>query len=116
MAYLAQRSIHAVASLEKVSIAGRFSNALVSYVRYLWKTLWPEDLAVFYPHPGTWPLPVRIGAGGVLFVFSALGVWRAKSSCWFGGGLWLFFGDIVAGVGWFQAVAQADEGTPVRLP
>ena len=29
----------------------RVQNALVSYVNYAWKTLWPTDLAVFYPHP-----------------------------------------------------------------
>src|SRR5262249_39331313 len=29
----------------------RVQNALVSYVVYVWKTLWPVRLAVFYPHP-----------------------------------------------------------------
>jgi protein O-mannosyl-transferase len=29
----------------------RVQNAFVSYVSYIWKTLWPTDLAVFYPHP-----------------------------------------------------------------
>ena len=29
----------------------RVQNAFVSYVVYIWKTLWPARLAVFYPHP-----------------------------------------------------------------
>jgi tetratricopeptide (TPR) repeat protein len=29
----------------------RVQNAFVSYVIYIWKTLWPTRLAVFYPHP-----------------------------------------------------------------
>lgn len=29
----------------------RLQNAFVSYVIYAWKTLWPTQLAVFYPHP-----------------------------------------------------------------
>src|SRR4029453_12580830 len=29
----------------------RLQNAFVSYVIYAWKTLWPTNLAVFYPHP-----------------------------------------------------------------
>jgi tetratricopeptide (TPR) repeat protein len=29
----------------------RLQNAFASYVIYAWKTLWPTDLAVFYPHP-----------------------------------------------------------------
>jgi protein O-mannosyl-transferase len=33
----------------------RLENALVSCARYLGKAIWPHDLAVFYPHPGSWP-------------------------------------------------------------
>jgi tetratricopeptide (TPR) repeat protein len=29
----------------------RIENAFTSYMIYAWKTLWPTDLAVFYPHP-----------------------------------------------------------------
>jgi protein O-mannosyl-transferase len=29
----------------------RLENAVTSYVIYAWKTLWPAQLAVFYPHP-----------------------------------------------------------------
>jgi hypothetical protein len=29
----------------------RVENAFVTYVIYIWKTLWPARLAVFYPHP-----------------------------------------------------------------
>jgi tetratricopeptide (TPR) repeat protein len=29
----------------------RVQNAFASYVIYAWKTLWPTNLAVFYPHP-----------------------------------------------------------------
>src|SRR5262245_20329921 len=29
----------------------RVENAVASYVIYIWKTLWPTRLAVFYPHP-----------------------------------------------------------------
>ena len=30
----------------------RLSNAVVSYVTYIWQMIWPARLAVFYPHPG----------------------------------------------------------------
>jgi tetratricopeptide (TPR) repeat protein len=29
----------------------RLQNAFASYVIYVWKTVWPTNLAVFYPHP-----------------------------------------------------------------
>ena len=35
----------------------RTENAVVSYVRYIWQTLWPTRLTVFYPHPNN-TLPV----------------------------------------------------------
>ena len=31
----------------------RIEAAIVSYIQYLKKALWPSDLAVFYPHPGS---------------------------------------------------------------
>jgi protein O-mannosyl-transferase len=41
----------AVAAVEDLPAGLRLSNAMVSYVRYLWKMIWPMDLAVFYPFP-----------------------------------------------------------------
>jgi tetratricopeptide (TPR) repeat protein len=35
----------------RLSVAGRVENATVSYVIYLSKTVWPADLAIYYPHP-----------------------------------------------------------------
>jgi protein O-mannosyl-transferase len=35
----------------------RVQNALASYVIYVWKTFWPTNLAVFYPHPNN-TLPI----------------------------------------------------------
>jgi len=40
-----------VKSLEKVPIVLRISNALVSYLSYIGKMFWPENLAVLYPYP-----------------------------------------------------------------
>jgi tetratricopeptide (TPR) repeat protein len=37
--------------LERLSVVGRMENALVSYATYLFKTVWPADLAIYYPHP-----------------------------------------------------------------
>ncbi len=37
--------------LDRLDFAARASNALVAYARYLGLIAWPNDLAVFYPHP-----------------------------------------------------------------
>jgi tetratricopeptide (TPR) repeat protein len=43
----------------------RVQNAFASYVIYIWKTLWPTRLAVFYPHPNDtlalWEVILAIG-------------------------------------------------------
>jgi tetratricopeptide (TPR) repeat protein len=40
-------------SLVPMSI--RVDNSIVSYVRYIWKLLWPANLSAFYPHPVSAP-------------------------------------------------------------
>jgi len=45
----AQRTGHAVRTLQQLPLALRIENALVAYGLYLWKMLWPARLS-FYPH------------------------------------------------------------------
>jgi tetratricopeptide (TPR) repeat protein len=47
----AQKLAGAIVSIESVSSATRISNAMVSYLRYLEKMVWPKDFSVFYPYP-----------------------------------------------------------------
>ena len=51
---------------EKVPLAARCANAVVVYVLYLVKTVWPSGLAVFYPHPITRPVWQVAGAALIL--------------------------------------------------
>ncbi|MBW1999039.1 MAG: tetratricopeptide repeat protein, partial [Deltaproteobacteria bacterium] len=48
----------------------RFENALVSYVLYIWKMIWPVDLAVFYPFPTGFPVWQILGAAIVLLAIT----------------------------------------------
>ncbi|HUS73410.1 MAG TPA: glycosyltransferase family 39 protein, partial [Sedimentisphaerales bacterium] len=47
--FIVQRSIGAMNYTYILSLESRFANALLSYVRYMGKMFWPENLAVFYP-------------------------------------------------------------------
>jgi protein O-mannosyl-transferase len=67
----------AVAQLH-LSIAARVTNALVAYVRYLGKIIWPDHLAVFYPHY-YWPWWQVAGAILVLGLLLALIVRSGKT-------------------------------------
>ncbi|NIO13631.1 MAG: hypothetical protein GTO31_07110, partial [Xanthomonadales bacterium] len=46
-----QTASGAVRSDEALPAASRAVNALAAYLTYLWKTVWPSELAFFYPHP-----------------------------------------------------------------
>ena len=45
---MAQRK--AMPAWETMNLPTRITNAIVSYGRYLWETVWPAGLAAFYPH------------------------------------------------------------------
>jgi len=60
----------------------RIANAIVSYVKYIGKMVWPHDLAVYYPFPSKmFPLWQMTGAVLLLVLVSvfALYLWRRRS-------------------------------------
>ena len=57
----------------------RIANAVISYVLYIWKMIWPAGLAIYYPHPGNWSLLQVLPAALLLIVLSVLAM-RLRSS------------------------------------
>jgi len=55
-----------VTTAEDLPLGARSGNALISCCRYLGNLFYPRDLAVFYPHPGHWPLAWVLLAGGLI--------------------------------------------------
>jgi tetratricopeptide (TPR) repeat protein len=41
----------AIAGFGRIDAGARLTNAAVSYGTYLWQTIWPAGLSVYYPHP-----------------------------------------------------------------
>ena len=58
----------ATGAIPPLPLLWRMENALASYAIYIWKTLWPTRLAVFYPHPNN-TLPI----GQVIVAVALLG-------------------------------------------
>jgi len=52
-------------------LALRMANAFVSYVGYLWQTVWPMNLAAYYPFPRALPVWQVAGAALLLTLISA---------------------------------------------
>ncbi|HWD92665.1 MAG TPA: tetratricopeptide repeat protein [Verrucomicrobiae bacterium] len=104
--FLAQRS-EAVMSLEQRPLGLRVANALVSYVEYLGKIVWPKNLAVIYPLPNEIPWWQIAGAAIILGLISAL-VWAARKNQPYllVGWLW-YLGTLVPVIGLVQVGGQA---------
>jgi protein O-mannosyl-transferase len=98
---LCQWSIGAVGSAEQFPLAGRVANAAVSYVLHLRRFVWPADLAVFYPYPGSHPAAVAILAALAALTLLLFRFRRRQPSLWIG---WLWFvGSLVPMIGLIQA-------------
>jgi tetratricopeptide (TPR) repeat protein len=105
--FVAQQKGGAVASIEVFSLGVRIANALVSYIVYIGKTIWPINLAVFYPHPGLLPLWQVLWAGLLLIAVTILIIRTAKRFPYLTMG-WLWFtGTLVPVIGIVQVGSQA---------
>ncbi len=116
VACLVQQSDGVMVDAIQEPIDMRFGNALISYLRYLIKLFWPVDLAVFYPHPGYWPLPQVLLAGGMLVALSGFfWVERRRHPSLLMGWLW-FLGTLVPVIGLIQVGAQSLADRYTYLP
>jgi tetratricopeptide (TPR) repeat protein len=63
LSILSAQSHQMMLSTYRVPLHLRFENAVVSYLGYIGKTIWPHKLAVFYPYPEMVPVWLTIGTG-----------------------------------------------------
>ena len=95
----------------------RIENALVTYVIYVWETLWPARLAVFYPHPNDtltiWEILLAIGL--LLAMTIAAIVFRRKRPYLFTGWFW-YVGMLLPVIGLVQVGEQGHADRYTYLP
>ncbi|MDI6828415.1 MAG: tetratricopeptide repeat protein [Armatimonadota bacterium] len=116
VAYLMQESSSALDGGFPLGI--RLKNALVSYVGYMWKMIWPRNLSAFYPHPGNNLSILQALAAGVLLVFiSVLALCASKRRPFFGVGWLWYLGTLVPVIGFVQVgmFSMADRFTYIPL-
>jgi tetratricopeptide (TPR) repeat protein len=104
---LSTREVGTLKSLEVFTMSSRMANALVSYVSYMAKMIWPQHLAVYYPHPRAIPLWQSAGAAIILVGLSVMAVraWRNRPYLTVG---WLWYLVTLSPViGLVQAGSQA---------
>jgi tetratricopeptide (TPR) repeat protein len=107
----------AVGALATFPLGRRVANALVAYVSYLGKTIWPGDLSVFYRYPDSVPLWPAAAALAVLIGISvSVARLGRRRPCLAVGWLW-YLGTLVPVIGLVQVgrQAMADRYTYVPL-
>ena len=104
---IAQKQGGAMLALESYHFGVRIANALVAYVAYLGKMIWPMNLAVLYPHPGMRPMWQVIAAivliGGITVVAV---LWVRRRPWLLTGWLW-YLGALVPVGGLVQVGLQS---------
>ncbi len=105
--YAAQKKGGSVASFEVFPLGIRIANAFVSYIVYIAKMVWPDNLAVFYPHPGLWPLWQVPGAVFLLAAASLIVIRTANRFPYLTVGWLWFLGTMVPVMGIVQVGGQA---------
>jgi hypothetical protein len=104
---LAQRSGGAVADSSALPLSLRLGNAIVAYVAYIGKTVWPANLAVFYPHPQT-SLPWSdVIAATVILVAITMTVLYFHHARYLAMGWFLFVITLIPVIGIVQVGRQA---------
>jgi Flp pilus assembly protein TadD len=115
--FVAQQRGGAVAELTTVPVALRLENAIVSYVAYIAKMVWPVDLTMIYPLPGMIPMWKVAGGVIVLIGISVLVLRQSAARPYLPVGWFWYVGTLVPVIGIVQVglQAMADRYTYVPL-
>jgi tetratricopeptide (TPR) repeat protein len=104
--YIAQQSSGAVQSIKVLSLSSRIGNAFVSYIVYIGKMIWPNNLAVFYPYSRLLVPWQVLGTVLLLIAITMAVFWKVKRSPYLATG-WLWYsGTLVPVIGIVQVGGQ----------
>jgi len=112
-----QKITGAIKAMDMFSLQTRLINAVVSYVEYLGKMLWPEKLAVLYSHPGnTLPAWQGILCGMILVGITVVSIMSIRKVPYVAIGWFWYLGTLVPVIGIVQVGGQAMADRFVYIP
>ncbi|MDY6974117.1 MAG: tetratricopeptide repeat protein [Thermodesulfobacteriota bacterium] len=106
--FVVAKGAGSLASVEALPPGVRIANALVSYVGYIQKMVWPCDLTVLYLHPCNYP-PAWQSAGAVLLLagISVTVIRAARQAPYLAMGWLWYVGTLVPVIGLVQVGSQS---------
>ena len=106
--YLVQRQGGSLVPAKKAPLLVRLANALLAYVKYIGKMLWPRDLAVLYPHSADASRLWQVATAGLLLACVGVLVFRLRRRYPYLAVGWLWYlGTLVPVIGFVQVGSQA---------
>ena len=117
IAVFAQHSKGTVASFDRFPLSVRIENSIVSYVNYIEKMIWPDNLAAFYPHPGNLSVWKIAGSCLLLILITFIAIRSIRRRPWFIVGWLWYIGTLIPVIGIVQVGLQsmADRYTYIPL-
>jgi protein O-mannosyl-transferase len=112
----AQRLAGSVSGIEQLPIGFRLANAVVSYAAYLVKTLWPVNLAVFYPFPVSIPAWKIAASGLAILAVSFAAVAARRRYPWIAVGWFWYLITLLPVIGIVQVGMQAMADRYMYIP
>jgi protein O-mannosyl-transferase len=115
--FYAQNSGGSVVSQEIIPPATRMINAIISYVTYLEKMLWPLKLAAYYPYSQAFQPLIVIACASILLVITALVLLFVRYLPYLAVGWFWYIGTLIPVIGIIQVGDQsmADRYTYIPL-
>ena len=104
----------AIKSIAEFPLDIRLANAAIACVTYLWQTIYPANLAVFYPHPGdAVNFSAAWAAAVLLVVVTVLAAIAYRRRPWVGTGWLWYLGTLVPVIGFVHigSASHADRYT-----
>jgi Tfp pilus assembly protein PilF len=104
--FIVQRQGGAVSGLDTIPLQLRLENAVVAYVVYIGKMIWPQHLAVVYPYSRAIPTWQVVGAALVLLAVSAMVIRYGRRYGFLPVGWYWYLGTLVPVIGIVQVGSQ----------
>lgn len=102
LTFLVQSQSGAIGSMEKLPLLNRVENALISNVKYIGKMIWPDRLAVLYPHPIILPLWEAVAAALLLTTVTVMVILVIRRRPYYVVGWLWYLGTLVPVIGLVQ--------------
>ena len=114
--YWGQKISGLIASQEYASFFVRIQNAIISYASFLWKTVWPVNLAIWYPYEFTVPLWQFLFSSFILMGITVAVIYSVRKLPFLFVGWFWYLGTFIPMIGIVQLSTQARSDRFSYLP